>query len=207
MKSPTSLAALALIGTLALAACTTPAPSPSPSVSPSVSDGTPTPTPLITAEPLVIPECETLLPLETARAAFSAYTEFSGESSVSEFQHALSVTSELSVLATADPVRACRWAIPNSDGIFELAVAGITANEAAALQTELIEAGFVQSESGAATSFELSAPVLGPSGAGIVHRFTGDIWIISSSTALQPATEVADSALEALRAANPTSDL
>ena len=209
MKSPTSLVALALIGTLALAACTTPtpAPSPSPSISPSGSEGTPTPTPTVTAEPLVIPDCETLLPLESAKAAFSPYTEFSGELSVSEFQHPLAVSSEATVLATANPARACRWGIPKSDGIFALAVAAITADDAAALQGELAEAGFVPTASGTSTSFELEAPELGPGGAGVVHLFAGRIWIISDSTALQSANEVADSALEALRAANPTSDL
>ena len=207
MKKHGALAALGIV--LVLASCAAPAPTPTPTPSATATGvrPTPKPTPTATLPPLAIPQCDELLPLATAKQMFSKNVELFGQTPAGEFVARIPVPSIPVVLSTADPARACRWAVPNSDGVFSLVVAGITAAERATLQAELTAEGFTETTSGELTAFELAQPDLGPGGHGTTHVFSRELWIISDNTALAVARPFAAAALEALRAENPALDL
>ena len=189
----------------ALAACTPlpPVVTPSPTPTSSAVKPTPKPTPTVTVAPLAIPACETLLPLATAQDLFSANTAFLGEQPASEFVGRMTVPSIPVVLGTARPAKGCLWGIPQSDGLFELVVADVTDAQRATLQAELTAAGYGETEMGTVTAFELAGEnEIGSTGT--THLFTGDVWIVCDGTSLSLSGAVTGSALDALRAANPS---
>ena len=192
------------VALLGLAACgptaTIPSPSPASSESPSAT-ASPTPSPAPAA--LVIPECEDLLSLEDARALFSESTEFFGQFPGVEFAGRFEIPEIVNAVTSASQSKTCRWGVPNSDGAFSLLVAEITPAERASLTTALTAAGFASSTAGPATSYELERDGM-VSTESAVHVFTGDVWILADGTGLALSTPVAASALDALRAANPT---
>jgi hypothetical protein len=164
---------------------------------------TPKPTPTITVEPLAIPDCETMLPLADAQDLFSENTAFLGEQPASEFVGRMTIPSIPVVLSTAIPAKGCYWGIPQSDGLFELVVAGITDAERATLQGELSAAGYSETTMGTVTAFELES-MNEVSSLGTTHLFTGDVWIVCDGTSVGLSGAVAGAALDALRTANPT---
>jgi hypothetical protein len=186
----------------ALAACTPMPPEPTPTMSETAVKPTPKPTPTVTLPPLAIPDCETLLPLATAKDLFSENTELLAEPSAGEFVGRLPVPSIPVVLSTANPSRACVYGIPQSDGYFELVVAGITDAQRATLEGELAASGFSQTTMGTVTAFELEGENEVGS-VGTTHIFTGDVWIVCDGTSLSLSGVVTGSALDALRTANP----
>jgi len=197
------IASAALVA--ALAACTPlpPVVTPSPTPTASAVKPTPKPTPTVTIAPLAIPDCATLLPLATAQNLFSANTAFLGEQPASEFVGRMTVPSIPVVLATASLAKGCLWGIPQSDGLFELVVAGITGAQRATLQAELTAAGYAETEMGTVTAFELAGDnEVGSTGT--THLFTADVWIVCDGTSLSLSGAVTGSALDALRAANPS---
>ena len=202
MRRPLLLVPAAL-AVLALTACgptTTPSPSASASASPTAAASpTPTPTPVA----LVIPDCEDLLSLEQARALFSDNTEFFGQFPGVEFGGHFEIPEIGTAISGASQSTTCRWGVPNSDGAFSLLVAEITPADRASLTAALTAEGFASSTAGPATSFELERDGM-VSTESAVHVFTGDVWILSDGTGLALSTPVAASALDALRAANPT---
>ncbi|CAN5124758.1 hypothetical protein BH11ACT5_BH11ACT5_02700 [soil metagenome] len=204
MRSIHALIASAVL-VVVLAGCTPSAPEPIPSPTPSATEvkPTPKPTPTITVEPLAIPECETLLPLATAKSLFSENTEFLGEQPAGEFVGRQTVASIPVVLSTASPSRACLWGVPNSDGAFQLVVAGITDAEIATLQSELTAAGYSETTMGTVTAFELEGENEVGS-VGTTHLFTGNVWIVCDGSSLHLSGAVVGDALDALRTANPS---
>ena len=190
-----------LVVLTALAGCAAEPPAPTPTATPTASavKPTPKPTPTVTLPPLAIPDCETLLPLATAKALFGANTEFVGETPAGEYVGRLGVASEPVVLSTASPTRACRWGVPNSDGAFSVVVAGITDAEQATLQSELLAKGYAETSPG---TFQLAADG-DVSSLGTTQLFSGDSWIVADMTTLDSSAAVASSALDALRTANP----
>ncbi|MCU1412178.1 MAG: hypothetical protein JWR04_2885 [Rhodoglobus sp.] len=197
------IASTALVVVLAGCTPTAPEPSPSPTASATGVKPTPKPTPSITIPPLAIPDCETILPLATAKELFSENTEYLGEQPASEFAGRQTVASIPVVLSTASPTRACVWGIPQSDGYFELVIAGITAAEVATLQGELTAAGYSQTTMGTVTAFELEGENEVGS-VGTTHLFTGEVWIVCDGSSLHLSGAVAGAALDALRTANPS---
>jgi hypothetical protein len=194
-------AALAL---LALAACGPTAAVPSPSATPpappsATASSTPSPAPAA----LVIPDCGRLLSLEDARALFSDNTEFFGQFPGVEFSGHLESPEIGAAISGATQSTTCRWGVPNSDGSFSLLVAETTSVDRANLTAALTAAGFASSTAGSTTSFTLERDGV-VSTESAVHVFTGDVWILSDGTGLALSTAVAASALDALRAANPT---
>lgn len=193
---------------LALAGCAAPAPTPSGSAtSKPTSTATkptpkPTPTPSITIPPLAIPDCETLLPLATAKDLFSENTELIASPAASEFVGRQTVPSIPVVLSTADPTRACVYGIPQSDGFFEFVVAGITAAQRATLEGELAASGYAVTSMGTLTTYELEG-MNEVSSVGTTHIFTGDVWIVCDGTSLGLSGVVTGTVLDALRTANP----
>jgi hypothetical protein len=194
-------AAVVLAG---LAGCgpttTIPTPSATSSESPTASES-PTPTPEPVA--LGIPACEELLSLADARALFSDNTEFFGEFPGSDIFDRFEMPEVPVAIAAAAQAKTCRWGVPNSDGSFALMVAEITPAVRATLTAALGAAGFATSTSGPVTTFELERDGM-VSTESAVHLFTGDVWILSEGTGLGVSGPVAVSALDALRAANPT---
>lgn len=192
----------AVVVLIGLAGCgptaTIPTPSASSSESPTASES-PTPEPVA----LVIPACEELLTLAEARALFSDNTEFFGEFPGSDIFDRFEMPEVPVAIAAAAQSRTCRWGVPNSDGSFALMVAEITSAERATLTAALGAAGFATSTTGPVTTFELERDGM-VSTESAVHLFTGDVWILSEGTGLGVSGPVAVSALDALRAANPT---
>ena len=200
------LGATALV--VALAGCTSASPEPTspPTSSPTSSaievKPSPKPTPSISVEPLAIPDCETMVSLATAKDLFSENTEFLGEQPAGEFTGRLTVPSIAVVLSAASPARACLWGIPQSDGLFELVVAGITDAQRATLQGDFTAAGYAETTMGTVTAFELAGENEVGS-VGTTHLFTGDVWIVCDGSSLGLSGSVVGAALDALRTANP----
>jgi hypothetical protein len=151
----------------------------------------------------LIDACEELLTLAEARALFSDNTEFFGEFPGSDIFDRFEMPEVPVAIAAAAQSRTCRWGVPNSDGSFALMVAEITSAERATLTAALGAAGFATSTTGPVTTFELERDGM-VSTESAVHLFTGDVWILSEGTGLGVSGPVAVSALDALRAANPT---
>ncbi|MBG6237166.1 hypothetical protein IWX78_000109 [Mycetocola sp. CAN_C7] len=202
MRPTVVVACLAMA--VAVAGCTPTAPTPSPGSGSSESatpSATATPTP--TVEPLTIVECETLLPIAQARALFSDATEFLGERSPTESSGWFPVAEIDSTLAAASQARACAWGVPNSDGVFTIHAVEVTATQRADLESALVGAGFSSVTTGTVTGYEMTGENE-VSTTAATHLFTGAVWIMSNATALTTTGPAAASALDALRAANPT---
>jgi len=174
-------------------------PSTSSSPSPSASE---TSTPLPTPDPLIIPGCETLLPLTTAKALFSRDTEAFGEDDTivlrgDELPEIASAVSDATI------AKNCIWAVPRSDGSFALSIADISEADRVSVSDALIAAGYTGSADGEVTTFEREFEG-GVSLIGEMHLFTSDLWIYVQGTSLSLTNAVANSALDELRLANPT---
>jgi hypothetical protein len=199
-----------LIGAVAiallLAGCTPAAQPSTPVASPSVTES-PTPTAEPTTEPVVealtIPECETLVPLAYAVEQFGGSTAFFGELAASEYLFRMTVPGAPEVLTSAEVYRGCSWGVPNSDGYFSLAVASITPETSASLQSALAEAGFSGSISGDLAWWNLEAE-----GAfslvGATYILTDDVLILCDGTGAELTDAIAGKALDVVRTANPS---
>ncbi|WP_191281459.1 hypothetical protein [Pseudolysinimonas yzui] len=184
-----------------LAGCAAPDPSPSAS-STSTPSVTPSPTAEATAEPLTIPDCETLLPLADAQALFSANTEFFGEFAAVQFG-VDGVPEAATALAGASLWRFCGWGVPSSDGAFTLLVAEIAPDDRAALEAALTGAGFGAVTMGTVTGYDAEREGEVSTLADTL-LFTGEVMIVCNGTSLDLTGAVTGSALDALRTANPT---
>lgn len=190
-----------------LTACTPSAPDPSPSPSATASPSeTPSPTSTPSAEPLTIVGCETLLTIEQARSFFAADTEFLGERAPTVPSGLFPLAEIDDTLAAAAQATECAWGIPNSDGVFTLHVAEVTADQRSTVEAALTDAGFTDVMLGTVTGFEKTGEnEVGTTAA--THLFTGNVWIMSNANALTTTGPVANTALDALRAANPELEL
>ncbi|GAA1212151.1 hypothetical protein GCM10009655_09210 [Rhodoglobus aureus] len=155
-----------------------------------------------TPEPLIIPGCETLLPLTTAKSLFSPATEVLGDTdSVPIIGDELSEVE--TAISDASITKNCIWGIPNSDGFFSLTIADINDTDAANLKAALLSSGYLGATSGGATALELSAEnKIGT--IATTHYLVGDLWISVTGTSLDFTTDIADRALDEIRTANPT---
>jgi hypothetical protein len=193
---------LAGVALLLLAGCT---PGGSPSASPTPSGAaseSPTPSPTAEPAPLTIPECDILLPLADAQAAFSENTEFLGEFETSQFGIE-GVPAAAAAVTGASQVRYCGWGVPFSDGAFSLLVAEISAADRATLDATLPGAGFAAITMGTVTGYDAEREGEVSTLADTL-LFTGDVMIVCKGTSLDLTGVVTGSALNALRTANPT---
>jgi hypothetical protein len=177
--------------------------------SPESADPTPiaTPAPSETAEPVVepltIPDCETLVPLALAKSSFADSTVFLGEGVPTEYYHWWQVPAVNSAISGVTLARSCWWGIPNSDGGFNLLVAEVDTATRDSLDAALEAEGFYPLFLGTVSGRESGRD--GDNGyEAETHLFTGDVWILSDNHSVEGAAAIADSALEALRTANPT---
>ena len=202
----TTLIAAALIALLAGCDPVAPTPTASETSDPKPTESV-TPTETETADPVVesltIPDCETLLPLALAKSSFADSTVFLGENVPTDYYPWWQVPAVNSAIAGVTVARSCWWGIPNSDGAFSLLVAEIDPATRASVEAALTTEGFYNVYMGTVTGREAGRD--GDNGyEAETHLFTGDVWILSDNHGVEGAGIVAGSALEALRAANPT---
>ncbi|MBH0097877.1 hypothetical protein I6E68_01845 [Salinibacterium sp. NSLL150] len=196
----------AFLVALSLAGCTP--------ESPADGDATP-PAPAVTSEPetdpvvapLVIPECDALLSISTARFLYTDNTELIEEETPGQarnFQE-VPITTIDTILANATESRQCLWGIPSSDSFFTLAIADISEDDAIALETETLAASYSGLRGGNFSMFSLH--VDGPVGpVGSNHFVIDDLWLYSTAYDLPATITVVDSALLQIRNANPSRD-
>jgi len=163
----------------------------------------PAPEPEPVVEPLTIPDCEALLPIALAKSSFAESTVFLGEEEPTEYYPWWQVPAVNSAIAGVTVARSCWWGIPNSDGSFNLLVAEIDAATRASLEDALTTEGFSPLFLGSVSGREAGRNSDGGYEAE-THLFTGNVWILSDNHSMEGTAAVSDSALEAMRAANPT---
>jgi len=200
----TALIPVALVALLA--GCDPVPPEPTPTSTPVVEPvETPTPTsdPEPVAEPLTIPDCETLVPLALAKSSFAESTVFLGEGVPTEYYPWWQVPAVNSAIAGVTVARSCWWGIPNSDGSFNLLVAEIDPATRASVEAALTSGGFYNVYMGTVTGREAGRD--GDNGyEAETHLFAGEVWILSDNHSMEGTAAISDSALAAMRAANPT---
>ncbi|TQO20099.1 hypothetical protein FB472_1710 [Rhodoglobus vestalii] len=199
----TAAVASAALLMLALAGCVssdTDSSTTTPSPTPTSTAGDPTPLP--TTEPLIVPGCENLLPLTTAKDLFSPSTEFLDDRDTAAAEY-YDLPELDTVAANSTISKNCIWGVPNSGGAFTLTVADINNTDAANLTAALLSAGYLSVTSGGVTTFEFTTE--GDTGTiARTHYLVGDLWIYVDGTSPSLTTEVADRALDEIRTANPT---
>ncbi|EAR26033.1 hypothetical protein A20C1_09139 [marine actinobacterium PHSC20C1] len=171
-----------------------------PSPSPSISDADPTPLP--TAEPLILPGCQDLLPLTAAKDLFSPSTEILEESDTAADVH-FDLGELDTAAANATIAKNCIWGVPNSDGAFTVTVSDINDTDAANLKAALLSAGYLGVTTDGVTTLELSTD--GELGAvARTHYLVADLWIYVDGGSLSFSGDVADRVLDKIRTANPS---
>lgn len=154
-------------------------------------------------EPLTIPDCETLVPLALAKSSFAESTVFLGEGVPTEYYPWWQVPAVNLAISGVTLARSCWWGIPNSDGGFNLLVAEIDPATRASLDATLETEGFYPLYLGTVSGREAGRD--GDNGyEAETHLFTGNVWILSDNHSIVGAAAIADSALDAMRTANPT---
>lgn len=199
-----SLIATALIASLAGCGVPVETPATPESAEPTpVETVAPTETPEPVVETLTIPDCETLVPLALAKSSFAESTEFLGEGVPTEYYPWWQVPTVNSAISGVTLARSCWWGIPNSDGGFNLLVAEIDPATRTSLEDTLITEGFYPLFLGTVSGREAGRD--GDNGyEAETHLFTGDVWILTDNHSVEGAAAIADSALDAMRTANPT---
>ncbi len=202
MRLTPVLASLALVAVLAGCDPVEPTPTAPPVVEP-VETSSPTSEPEPVVETLTIPDCETLVPLALAKSSFAESTEFLGEGVPTEYYPWWQVPAVNSAIAGVTVARSCWWGIPNSDGSFNLLVAEIDPATQASLDVALETEGFYPLFLGTVSGRENGRD--GDNGyEAETHLFTGNVWILSDNHSMDGTAAISDSALSAMRAANPT---
>jgi hypothetical protein len=199
-----SLMAAALIGLLAGCDVTVELPSTTESADPTpVATVEPTESADPVVEPMSIPDCETLLPVALAKSSFGESTEFLAETAATDYYPWYQIPAVNSAITGVTVARACWFGIPNSDGSFGFLVAEIDSATRTSIEAALTTEGFSSVVMGTLTAreaqregdYQIEAET---------HLFTGDVWILADDGDLSVAGIVAGSALDAMRAANPT---
>ncbi|MBK0419594.1 hypothetical protein JD276_11170 [Leucobacter sp. CSA1] len=198
--APGAVAAVLLV---ALSACApeptsesqeSPAETETPTSSPAETTGPPPET----GSPIVIPECERLIPLNRIVGRFSPEWAPVPEDQqlVEIFEGAIGPVARES-LDRASQRRFCAWGIPNSDGLIHINVAELPQDVRDRLVAALRESDYIESEEAGAEVFisEIEGPFVGAHD--IWYGFAGNVWVTSLGSGL------GDLAIEGMRAANP----
>lgn len=211
------LAVVALLGVLALGACSaTPTPaasSPSPVASPATTaagepSATPLPTPSteVTAGPLALPSCEALLPLAFVQERFGERTvaidlAVAGTTSVAD---AMAGPAAAEAAAGAVQSELCMWGIPYSDSGFHAVAAELTPASADSLIAALRAAGTFEEQplaGGVMFSREFEDGI----GLSVAYVFVDTAWTTAMGTiGAESARSVASAAMDSVRTANPS---
>lgn len=162
----------------------------------------PSSTPISTPDPLILPGCDTLLPLNDAKSLFSPSTVVLGADDTIPIRG-----DELPEIETAagnaSIAKNCIWGVPNSDGGFTVVVTDISETDATNLQDALLATGFTGASAGTVTTLEKEfETAVGWSAQ--THYFVGDLWVYVSGTSTELTVDVADAVLDQVRVANPT---
>ncbi|MBH0052901.1 MULTISPECIES: hypothetical protein [unclassified Salinibacterium] len=199
----TAAAASALIAVLALAGCV-PSGSTSSTSSSSVptASSTPSSTPLPTPEPLIIPGCDTLLPLSTAKGLLSTSTQKLDEQD-SFTLNGGELPEIAAVMTDATIAKNCIWGVPNSDGYFSVAIGDIAEPDLSDLKGALAASGYQGTTINNVATLEFTTEnEIGTTAA--THLFTGDLWIHATGTSVDLTNAAATAVLDQMRLANPT---
>lgn len=218
LSSILNMRAKVLVGvllTLALAGCAPPAAPFDPP--PPAAESTPTPTPesitpapvvhdpsaepLAAASVLTLPSCDALLTLAAARIAYNVDVVAEGEVDVAQLPPLVAGVVGTSALDSASQKRACAWSTPNAAQPVYLVIAQISPETRATLTSALAQGGYKTGSDRGAERFEL----VWNGADGAVHLFDGGLWVVSRQAELTSLREIAQSGLEAVRAATPTS--
>lgn len=184
-----------LTGCVPIAVPTTPA---TPDAAPTGSES-----PAPAAEPLSLPTCDALLPIALAKSTFGEPTAFLGENVPTEYYPWYQLPPVLTAIGGVTVARSCWWGIPDSDGSFSLLVAEIDPATRTSVEAALTAEGFTSVVMGTVTAREAGRD--GDLGyEAETHLFAGNVWILSDDGSLSVSGTVAGSALDALRAANPS---
>lgn len=170
-----------------------------PSLAPS-SEPTAEPTPVL--EPLVLPECSTMVPLDVARSWLSHNTILSIDEDFFTANEWF-MPEEAAVISNASLVKNCVWAVPRSDGFLFLKVFDVHPADGATLAAALVDDGAVETTMGDVTVLRLLT-LGGLNDLTDTHYFVDDIWVHSNANSDEVSTWIADAALEQIRVANPT---
>ena len=173
-----------------------------PSLAPSSEPSEPTAEPTPVIEPLVLPECETLIPLVDVQAFAHERSELLQEDDAVPFRE-MELAELEPISQNAAPARRCLWGLPSSEYGFEVTVAGVAESDAANLMTALRDDGFSEQAAGGASTFEFLTEQAG-SDFFSSHYFDGDLWLRVLAPRDELATEVTTRVLEQIRVANPT---
>lgn len=195
-------AASALLLCAVLAGCAQAAPESSVTSSAPSATAAPSSTPIPTPDPLIIPGCDTLLPLTDAKSLFSPSTVVLGADDTVPIRG-----EELPEIDTAagnaSIAKNCIWGVPNSDGGFTVVVTDISEADAANLQDALLATGFTGASAATVTTLEKEfETAVGWSAQ--THYFVSDLWVYVSGTSTELTVNVADAVLAEVRLANPT---
>lgn len=193
------LALFVLAGCVPSESTTSSSPAPTATATLSV---TPSSTPVPTPDPLILPGCDTLLPLSDAKSLFSPSTVVLGADDTIPIRG-----DELPEIETAagnaSIAKNCIWGVPNSDGGFTVIVTDISEADATNLQDALLDFGFVGATAGTVTTLEKEfETAVGMTAQ--THYFVGDLWIYVSGTSTELTVNVADAVLDEVQLANPT---
>ncbi|MBH0097879.1 hypothetical protein I6E68_01855 [Salinibacterium sp. NSLL150] len=174
-----------------------------PSAVPSSEPTEPSTAPTPTVEPLVLPECETLIPLVDVREFAHEWTELLQEDDAVPFRE-MELAELEPISQNATTARRCLWGLPSSEYGFEVTVAGVSENDAANLMTALRDEGFSEQVAGSASTFEFLTVQAG-SDFFTSHYFDGDLWLrVAAPPYNEFAADVTARVLEQIRVANPT---
>lgn len=202
---PLMIAAAALVSVGAVGCTPDDAAAPAPSETVPIAE-TPAPAPTASAEALVIPACERLVPIGEIQQ-YEPWTrvELLQSAEGTALAADLPGPDARHAAAGASQNRGCLLGVPQSDaglGVYTLEIAPDT-------RDDLIEAlradeAYTESDIDGAPSFAIATEE-GMGGSTVSYTFAGDAWIILRGTLIdiETASRVAAPVLASLRAANP----
>lgn len=204
---PSTTPSASVPSTPAVTPTASPTTTPTPSATPTA---TPTPTVSPTAEPTtppdagpgaVLPSCDDTLPLSTVHALFGDAAEpiDAGGSAADHMPGPVAAETARGAAQT----RVCTWAIPFSDGGFNVITAEVSSAARDRLTASLRSASTYRSTrvDGATAFTHESDSELGTTA--VVYVFVDRVWItVSGTLTVETAREFAASAVDAVRSAN-----
>jgi hypothetical protein len=180
-----------------------------PSAGPSTTDATTPPVvaettaPEPDAEPatLTIGGCDDLFTLAQAKELLSPTAVLLEETPANEYRIWFDVPALSSQISGLTEGVSCWWGVPNSDYSVTLLVAKIDPATRASLEATLTTEGY-----SSVVTRSISAYGTAPEGEyrSESHLFTGDLWILADGPAESMTSTLSESALDAMRTANPS---
>ncbi|MBH0130362.1 hypothetical protein [Salinibacterium sp. NK8237] len=200
-------AASATVVALSLVGCTPAVVENSPEASPAVSPSSaPSESAAPAVEPLVIPSCEELLPLSVVADYLGDTTELLSVENTGEFELTWPGRYEgfEDFLAEVPLSQQCTWAPAGSFEVFVgLMVADTSNTDLDALRAQILASGYETIENDGVETYVGEAE--GSSASRFpAHVLIDDLWIYTTPYTRDLSLSYANSALEEIRAANPT---